>query len=117
MYDGIVFDMASFSEDELKQMVVAAAKCRETVFEVISELSEWIRINQAESIGVNWASDRALARRRSQREAYLFKAKDILLKNKDFLEKVTAALIEKETLLYSDVKALRESVTITEVAV
>lgn len=70
MYDGIVFDMASFSEDELKQMVVAAAKCRETVFEVISELSEWIRINQAESIGVNWVSDRALARRRSQREAY-----------------------------------------------
>ena len=70
MYDGIVFDMASFSEDELKQMVAAAAKCGGTVFEVIFELSEWIRINQAESVGVNWASDRALARRRAQREAY-----------------------------------------------
>ena len=38
------------------------------------------------------------------------KAKDILLQNKDFLENATAALIEKETLLYSDIKALRESV-------
>ena len=50
-------------------------------------------------------------------ERYLFKAKDILLKNKDFLEKVTAALIEKETLLYSDIKALRESVSVVEIAV
>lgn len=50
-------------------------------------------------------------------ERYLFKAKDILLKNRDFLEKVTAALMEKETLLYSDIKALRESVSVVEVAV
>lgn len=50
-------------------------------------------------------------------ERYLFKAKDILLKNRAFLEKVTAALVEKETLLYSDVKALRESVPIIEVAI
>ena len=50
-------------------------------------------------------------------ERYFFKAKDILLKNRDFLEKTVEALLEKETLLYSDVKALRESVTITEVEV
>lgn len=50
-------------------------------------------------------------------ERYLFKAKDILLKNRAFLEKVAAALVEKETLLYSDVKALRESVPIIEVAI
>lgn len=50
-------------------------------------------------------------------ERYLFKAKDILLKNKDFLEKVTAALIEKETLLYSDIRALRESAAVIEAAV
>ena len=50
-------------------------------------------------------------------ERYLLKAKEILLKNKDFLEKVTAALIEKETLLYSDIKALRESVSVIEIAV
>lgn len=48
-------------------------------------------------------------------ERYFFKARDILLKNKAFLEKATAALIEKETLMHSDVRALRESVTVTEV--
>ena len=50
-------------------------------------------------------------------ERYMLKARDILLKNRDFLEKATAALIEKETLLHSDVKKIRESSVITEVAV
>lgn len=50
-------------------------------------------------------------------ERYMFKARDILLKNKEFLEKATEALIQKETLLFSDIKALRESVNIVEVAV
>ena len=50
-------------------------------------------------------------------ERYMLKARDILLKNRDFLEKVTAALIEKETLLHSDVTKIRESTVITEVAV
>ena len=50
-------------------------------------------------------------------ERYMLKARDILLKNRDFLEKATAALIEKETLLHSDVKKIRESSVITDVAV
>lgn len=50
-------------------------------------------------------------------ERYLFKAKDILLKNRDFLEQVADALMEKETLLYSDIKQLRESVPVTVAAV
>ena len=50
-------------------------------------------------------------------ERYMLKARDILLKNRDFLEKAAAALIEKETLLHSDVKKIRESSVITEVAV
>ena len=50
-------------------------------------------------------------------ERYMRIAKDILLKNREFLERVTAALIEKETLLYSDIRALTESTTITEVTV
>ena len=50
-------------------------------------------------------------------ERYMRIAKDILLKNREFLERVTAALIEKETLLYSDIRALTEGTTITEVAV
>jgi len=50
-------------------------------------------------------------------ERYTLKARDILLKNRTFLEKATELLLKKETLLYSDVKALRESVSIVEVAV
>ena len=70
MYDGIVFDMCSFSKDELDLMVAEAAKCGGVVFEVISELSNWVENNLANAVGLNWASDRAFARRRAQREAY-----------------------------------------------
>lgn len=47
-------------------------------------------------------------------ERYIFQTRNILLKNKEFLEKVADALVEKETLLFSDIKAIRESVTITK---
>lgn len=47
-------------------------------------------------------------------ERYIFQTRNILLKNKEFLEKVADALVEKETLLSSDIKAIRESVTITK---
>lgn len=47
-------------------------------------------------------------------ERYIFQTRNILLKNREFLEKVADALAEKETLLFSDIKAIRESVTITK---
>lgn len=50
-------------------------------------------------------------------ERYMLITKDILLKNREFLEKATAALIEKETLLHSDISILRDNTTITEVVV
>lgn len=50
-------------------------------------------------------------------ERYMIKTKDILLKNRDFLEKTAKALAEKETLLYSDIRNIRESTTVTAVAV
>lgn len=49
-------------------------------------------------------------------ERYMLKARDILLKNKDFLEKAADALMEKETLLYSDIRHIRESTVITGAA-
>ncbi len=42
--------------------------------------------------------------------------RDILLKNRAFLEKVTDTLVKKETLLYSDIEKIRKSVKITKVA-
>jgi cell division protease FtsH len=50
-------------------------------------------------------------------ERYMLKARDILLKNRDFLDKATALLLKKETLLFSDIKALRESSNLVSVAV
>lgn len=70
MHEDIVFDMASFDKSELTQMIDKAAKYGGTVFEVISELKEWVDSQLAEVVVVNWASDRALARRQAQREAY-----------------------------------------------
>ena len=53
----------------------------------------------------------------SSLERFVFKARDVLLKNKAFLEKITEALIEKKTLLYSDIRAIRESVDLVPAAV
>ena len=53
----------------------------------------------------------------SELEHYTYKTKDLLMKNKAFLEMITEALIEKKTLLYSDIQNLhrdaeRHSMTI-----
>ena len=43
----------------------------------------------------------------------MFKTKDILLKNREFLEKAAKELVKKETLLFSDIQRIRNSVKIT----
>ena len=70
MHEDIVFDMASFTKDELVKMADKASDLGGTVIEVISELKDWVDSLHAEVVTVNWASDRALARRREQREVY-----------------------------------------------
>lgn len=50
-------------------------------------------------------------------EKYMFKVKDILIKNKIFLEKTIESLLEKETLLYSDIQRIRQGLMITDIAV
>ena len=51
---------------------------------------------------------------RAEMERYMFRTREILLKNRAFLEKVTDALIEKEILLFSDIREIRESVEVVE---
>ena len=70
IHEGLVFDMDSFSKDELAQMADKAADRGGAVLEVISELKDWADAQPAEVIVVNCASDCALARRREKREAY-----------------------------------------------
>ena len=41
-------------------------------------------------------------------EHYLLKARNILIENREFLEKTADALAEKETLLYSDIQKIKK---------
>ena len=47
-------------------------------------------------------------------ERYILQTRAVLIKNKEFLEKTADALVEKETLLYSDIQSIKNSVTITK---
>ncbi len=48
----------------------------------------------------------------AEMERYLFKSKEIIANNREFLDKVAKELLEKHTLLFSDMKRIRESCTI-----
>ena len=50
-------------------------------------------------------------------ERYMFQAKDILLKNKDFVLKLTEKLKNKKNLLYSDIQEVRNTVQVTPAVV
>lgn len=50
-------------------------------------------------------------------ERYMIRTREILIKNRSFLEKTAEALLEKETLLFSDIQKIRNEVEIVEVAV
>lgn len=50
-------------------------------------------------------------------ERYMFKAREIIAENREFLNKTALELIEKHTLLYSDIRRIRESCTIVPTVV
>lgn len=50
-------------------------------------------------------------------ERYLFKAKEIVATNREFIDKVAKELIEKHTLLFSDIRRIKESCTIVPAVV
>lgn len=59
-------------------------------------------------------SDRMLAIVQAEMERGFFATKNILLKNRAFLEAVADALMEKKALLHSDIRAIRERVSVTD---
>lgn len=46
----------------------------------------------------------------SELESFFYKTRNILIKNREFLEKVTEALVEKETLLHSDIQKIKAEI-------
>lgn len=53
---------------------------------------------------------------KAELERYMFQTRDILIKNREFLEKIADALVKKETLLYSDIQRIKESVKLSKTA-
>lgn len=47
-------------------------------------------------------------------ERYILQTRNVLIQNKEFLEKTAEALAEKKTFLYSDIQSIKNSVTITK---
>ena len=47
-------------------------------------------------------------------ERYILQTRNVLIQNKEFLEKTAEVLAEKKTLLYSDIQSIKNSVTITK---
>ena len=74
----------------------------------VSDTSDGMYVEMSESLN---ARNESVTQ--AELERYIFKTRNILIQNREFLEKIADALVEKETLLYSDIKAIRESVEIT----
>lgn len=125
----VLVSLAGKAAVELYYCDTVASGCRSDINRACNYIRDGISENATLGFGMIDVSTRSFpetsenmnsrseAVTHAELERYMRIAKDILLKNREFLERVTAALIEKETLLYSDIRALTESTTITEVAV
>lgn len=125
----VLVSLAGKAAVELYYCDTVASGCRSDINRACNYIRDGISENATLGFGMIDVSTRSFpetsenmnsrseAVTHAELERYMRIAKDILLKNREFLERVTAALIEKETLLYSDICALTESTTITEVAV
>ena len=58
-------------------------------------------------------NERVITLIQAEMERCFLKVQDILLRNRTFLEAVADALIEKKALLHSDIRAIREKVSVT----
>lgn len=125
----IIVSLAGKAAVELYYSESAAFGCREDIkrtFELIRDgISEKaslgfgmidVATNRFRNTSENMNS-RNEAVTHAELERYYMKAKDILLKNREFLEKAAKELEEKETLLYSDIHRIKDDVTVTNVAI
>ena len=125
----VLIALASKAAVELYYADTAASGCQSDIGHAYHLIRDGISENATLGFGLvditthNFSepSDALTARSeavtQAELEHYMLKARDILLKNKDFLEKTAAALAEKETLLYSDIRKIKESTVVTEVAI
>lgn len=125
----IISSLAGKAAVELYYSETAASGCQADIRSAFGNIRQAISESATNGFGMvdvstnrfSEASESMNARNeavtQAELERYYFKAKDILLKNRVFLEKVAEALTERKTLLYSDIQKLREEAGVTEIAV
>lgn len=121
-YDDVLIALAGKAAVELYYAEGAACGCEEDLDRAKDSIAGAIQQSCSCGFGVyhgdpymEYSNDlraRSEAVVCSELERYMFKTRDILLKNRAFLEKTADELFEKKTLLYSDIQRIRESVTI-----
>lgn len=129
LYEDILVSLAGKVAVELYYSNDCAFGCKADIGRAIIRIRESIMNDGTHGFGMidvtterfSNLSDSMLSRNEAVVQAvlerYMFKTRNILLMNTDFLEKTTQSLIEKETLLYSDIKEIRESVAIKKINV
>ena len=125
----ILVSLASKATVELSYAETVASGCEEDLAKAVKAIRGGFTANGSAGFGMLDVSipsspddseslnARTEAVTQAELERYFLKAKDILLKNRDFLEKTADALYKKQVLLWSDIQAIRESVTVLPVAV
>ncbi len=125
-YD-IIVSLAGKAAVELYYSEAVASGCQSDINRAACHINEAISASATNGFGLidptrlDDPSQQLTARieiaTAAELERYMIKTKDILLKNRDFLEKAAAALEEKETLVFSDIQKIRSEITVTPVAV
>ena len=127
-YD-VLISLAGKAAVELYYADTCAGGCQSDISRAVAAIREGVSANATLGFGVvdvetrvslcmsENLNSRNEAVTQAELERYMLKARDILLKNRDFLEKAAEALAEKETLLYSDIQRIKSSVTVTNVVV
>ena len=125
----ILVSLAGKAAVELYYSDTVASGCHEDIYRAYDLIRDGLSINGTHGFGMIDVSNHSFreasesmnsrneAVTQAELERYMIKTKDILLKNRAFLEAAAKALMEKETLLYSDISELQRNVEIVEVAV
>lgn len=125
----VMVSLAGKAAVELYYSESCASGCQEDINRAFNAIRDGLSVNGTHGFGMidvathrfpetsESMNSRNEAVTQAELERYMIKTKDILIKNRSFLEAATEALIEKETLLYSDICELRRNSNVVDVAV
>ncbi len=124
----IMISLAGKAAVELYYSESCADGCQRDIYLAYSAIRKGLSNSGTHGFGMTDVSDgpfdpsesmnsRSEAVTQAELERHMLKTKDILLKNRAFLEAAADALFENKTLLYSDIAALRRKAAIVDVAV